>query len=227
MRPVATAVVLLAGCNQFYGLTETTSRDGAVDATNFCFGDDFEDGVIDTAKWTVIYPGTTPLPVIETGGELTMPIDAGVNFYNGVVSVPFDMTDAVLVVRMTPALLGGFTDTEANLDASALAHYLTTIGNNHMNMKGVINNNAEVNLQLPYGTDLGFVRYRHVSADMVIHFETSPEAIDWTLRRTSPVPYRVTAAQLTLLAGGFQTPPEASVARYASVQLEAATCVVR
>jgi len=214
----AVLAIALCGCNQLYGIEQTDI------VVVHCMSDDFADGTIDPAIWTILEP-TSPMQPIEQNGhvELTIPAQSA-DAYNGLISRPFDITGGSIVVKLTPGYLPGFTETTANLEASALSHYRTSIGVNTMTFSSNINNNRFTQVPVSYTAALQYLRYRHDADAMQIVFETSPDRTTWTEQHRAPEPYSPSAAQLTLVVGGFQTPPETSTASYDDVQVEADNC---
>lgn len=222
---LAAAAVLTAGCNQLYGLDGTRPAPPPDAPVIRCFSDDFEDGVIDPERWTEIGAGAMPMPS-EADGQLQFVIPMGVaQAYNGLVSVPFDLTGGTLSLQMTPAIIIGFTEIYAVLDGGGLSELSARVGVNQMVIDAVINNNKVATKMVPYSADLGHVRFRHDATTSSFHIETSPDGAMWTEQIAAMSPYRPLGAQLTLIVGGYQMPPMDSIARYDNVRHEAPGCV--
>ena len=163
--------------------------------------DDFEDGVLDTGLWSGSYGDPD-----ETGGRARIPCTTG---YAGLKSgSTYTLTDAGIVIRLHAPTPGGATT------AAASVLVLTSTGGTD---GGFIIDPAQnaIGLYLREGyadggavfltyspTDHAWLRFREDAGS--VYWDTSPDGVDWTNRRTSTSPAWAADTDLAFLIEGHR-----------------------
>lgn len=164
--------------------------------------DDFEDGVLDTSLWSASYGDPD-----ETGGRARIPCTTG---YAGLKSgSAYTLTSASITIRLHAPIPGGATT------AAASVLVLTSTGGTD---GGFIIDPAQnaIGLYLREGyadgaavfltyspADHAWLRFRE-DADDSVYWDTSPDGVDWTNRRTSTTPAWAADADLAFLIEGHR-----------------------
>lgn len=178
-------------------------------AGTYPFSDDFNDNTQDTAKWSkAAYHDTDALvTVVETGGqlEITPRSSQTGQRYNGYLSVDtFDFTNRAVQVEV-PQVTSGSAVTELLLavNATNAIGFDAELGLLYF---FVITNGVSDFTSVTYSsTDHRFWRLRHSMGDDTFRWETSPDGVVWTQRRSLARSHTITAVNLQLLAGTYES----------------------
>lgn len=164
--------------------------------------DDFGDNTVDTVLWPDSYD---PGGYTEVGGRARTTCNTA---YNGYASDNiYTLDESYLLCRVYPPADGGATSeawaqvliTSSTLGTDAVFEINAATGN--LNMAKRIGYNDAGQVTIPYnGVDHAWLRIRETAG--VLYWETSPNGITWTVRRsaTSPAWVSATNIQVQLLA---------------------------
>lgn len=175
--------------------------------------DNFSDGVTDPQWTTNIEP---PVTVAETSGTLEIRLLAYGEYGS---TCRFDARDKRVFVEVLgvpdPAPVGGEMFFELILDGA------NRVGiGERQNMIGFYRRIATVYVEtpLPFST----VQHRHWQlreASGTMFWETSPDAVTWTVQRMEPTPIDLSNVQLRLVAGTYATSAGGGEAVFDNVNL--------
>jgi hypothetical protein len=195
----------------YYALSaQATDNRGAVTTsplvavTTPTFFDDFNDNSLNTFKWTVL-SSASPAQVSEQGQQLRITLPASVATYNGVVSnATYDMRGAMAQVEVAQAVSqAGWVENSFKLETDAQNYFLINSGAGNTLFRSMVNG---VNDQLIIPFDQvahRFWRVRHTASSNQVNFETSPDAVTWTSRKTVTAGFALTGMRFSLLAGAW------------------------
>jgi hypothetical protein len=170
--------------------------------TNIGFGDRFNDGTIDTARWDVTL-GTNAVVTEQDRQARMFPgaSVAGNNYTFLATDATYDLTDGAASARVRP------------LTAANTVTYLTvTIDGNNQYIIG-LEGGASLQLRkwvagvqstttVTFNADtMRWWRIRHQASNDTIYWETSPDGQVWTVRRSNAREFAVTALKLQFTAG--------------------------
>jgi hypothetical protein len=177
--------------------------------------DDFEDGTIDGAKWTV--DGAT---VEETGGmlEITPPADTVNADVRLASSGTFDLRGCsidVEVVDVLPASTVGPTTLKAV--AAGNENWLRIgVVASAISFSRKVNGFNDYLIEIPY--DPGPHRHWRISEDAgTASFWTAPDGEQWTLQFEAPTPSFASAVKVQISAGTYTGVADPGTARFDSV----------
>jgi hypothetical protein len=170
------------------------------------FSDDFNDNLLDTAKWSVIAP-SSPAVVSETGQRLQITLPANTAAYNGISSKStYDLTGKIVQVEVAQTVSqAGWCENFIQVMLDANNYYLIDVGAGSLvfrSMVGGVNNQTVIAYDpsaFPYW------RIRHDQATNTIYFETSSNGTAWTTRKTVTPGFSLTALRFYLYAGAWGT----------------------
>jgi hypothetical protein len=180
------------------------------------FADDFNDNLMDTAKWTLGAIEATlgggaeawdqTVAVVEQNQrlEITPAVGATGNHYNGYVSLqPWDLTNAGTSVEVIQAADGN-ADTYLALCVDGQNHYKIEKEGGLINFAQIVAG-VTTESSIAYSSiDHRFWRIRHIQATNSVVFETSADEQVWTIRWSVPQSLPVNALKVEIGAGTNQ-----------------------
>lgn len=161
--------------------------------------DNFDDNIIDNTKWSQTYPDSGVLAPSETGGRARVPCGAA-DYAAYLSKNEWTLKDSYAFVRIYPPAKGTATDAYASMALnSATAPEGTTLSISCNTGTGKIRfshnvdywDNAAVSLDYN-ATTHAWVRIREASG--TLYWETSPDGLTWTSRRSIATPAWVSSA---------------------------------
>ncbi|HYP01624.1 MAG TPA: hypothetical protein VER76_15645, partial [Pyrinomonadaceae bacterium] len=186
----------------------------------FPLSDNFNDNTRDTARWGA--PTASGVTVVEQNGQLQITPPAATTGYDGYFSpMNIDLSDAratVEVVQSTGLVYGIET---AFLLADQSGNYmLFDVGGGgfllQQRVSGVVSRTL-----LPWdAAQYRFWRFRHNRAADTVNWETSPDGVTWTTKRTVPTPFPITNLQTQLYAGKYTATTTAYTAIFDNLRIE-------
>ena len=181
------------------------------------FSDDFNDNVMDTAKWYVTDPLSASL-VAERNQrlELTPATSASVTAYNGYASAPFiDMTNAQVTVEVPQYAPSFGHETYFQLANNTGNTLLFVAGGGGLILQDSATGSAGRTVITSYNTTQHrFWRFRHDQATDRILWETSSDGAVWITLRSVARPFAITSMAVQLFSGkypGVAAPAETAV----------------
>ncbi|HET6975524.1 MAG TPA: Ig-like domain-containing protein [Pyrinomonadaceae bacterium] len=170
------------------------------------FFDDFNDNSLNTTKWSLLTP-QSPAVVSEQGQLLRITLPASTMTYNGIVSnASFDIRGgAVQVEQMQAVSQAGWVEDHLVIEKDANNYLMLHTGAGSTVLRSMVNG-VNDQLIIPYDPVAHhYWRLRHELTSNSVNFETSPDAITWTTRKTSAAGFSLTAVKFKLIAGAFGT----------------------
>ena len=184
----------------------------------FGFSDNFSDNAIDPTKWTygtiqgAIYSGPSAwdatVPALERNQRLEISPRSNVSgdHYNGYLSVAtWNLTNARASIEVVQAATGGTTNTELALCVDNRNFLMVSLESGTMRFEQVINGTRSATAINYNSAQHRFWRIRHEVATDSIVFETSADALTWTVRRTVARQLPITAMTIELSSGTWQS----------------------
>ncbi|HYV00475.1 MAG TPA: RHS repeat-associated core domain-containing protein [Pyrinomonadaceae bacterium] len=170
------------------------------------FSDDFNDNLLDTAKWSVVDPNS-PAVVSETGQRLQITLPANTAGYNGISSnSTYDLTGKSVQVEVAQTVSqAGWCENFIQLVRDANNYFLIDVGAGSLVFRSMV---GGANNQTVIGYDASafpYWRIRHDQAANTINFETSTNGTAWTSRKTVTPGFSLTALRFYLYAGAWGT----------------------
>jgi hypothetical protein len=171
------------------------------------FSDNFDDNLLDSGKWSVVYPNSAAV-VSESGQRLQITLPANTAVYNGVSSnSTYDLTGKIVQVEVAQTVSqAGWCENFIQVMLDANNYYLIEVGYSgtllFRSMVGGVNDQTVVSYEpsaFPYS------RIRHDQAANTINFETSSNGTVWTTRKTVMAGFSLTALRFYLYAGAWGT----------------------
>ncbi|MEU0912126.1 chitosanase [Streptomyces althioticus] len=179
--------------------------------------DNFDDNVLSTTLWTESYPTTGATAPTEVGGRARVPCFTDYSAY--LSNAEYKLAGSHALVRVYPPEKGTGTDVYASMAIeSASAPEGTTLS--------IMVNTGTGNIRFSHNTDYwdnnavsiaynatshAWVRIREASG--TVYWETSPDGITWTSRRTMATPAWVASA--TDMSVSLSSHRNAGTANYA------------
>jgi RHS repeat-associated protein len=196
------------------GATSTSAAAVVTVTAVTALADDFNDNATDLSKWTVSLPAGGTVAEQNQRLELTPPASAA--GYSGYVSRPnLDLTGGRASVEaiQTTQLLGGI-ETYFTLTDPTTGNYLFFVtGGGGLLLQERTNGVIPPRTTLTYdAVQHRHWRIRHDEVADTVNWETSPDGVNWTTRRTSPRPFPLTNLQVHLFAGKYSAGVPASTA---------------
>jgi hypothetical protein len=182
----------------------TTSS--AVVLTTPVFFDDFNDNSLNATKWSVSAP-TSPAVVTEQDQALRITLPASTATYNGILSnATYDLRGATVQVELAQAVSqAGHVENMLKLEKDAQNYLLIDTGAGNTLFRSMVNGVSD---QLIISFDSVVHRYwriRHDQSSNSVSFETSPDAVSWTIRKTVTAGFSLSSLRFALIAGAFGT----------------------
>jgi len=183
--------------------------------------DNFDDGVIDPAKWTAAV--NTGLTITETAGDLqiTLTTAGGFNYvtYSAVTAYPLGTCTARITIveapRATPGAECAFC--LANLGATPAQLCFDISG-------GMLASYFKMGTVTDYVTATfdpvahSHLRFRQDATNVI--WETSSDGVAWTLFDARPPPIDLSQVNVELFAGTFMNVTNPGQARYDDLNIE-------
>src|ERR1041384_4068485 len=170
------------------------------------FSDDFNDNVMDQAKWYVTDPSSASL-VAERNQrlELTPATASGVTAYNGYASVPFmDMTNAQVTVEVPQYTPSYGHETIFEVANSSGNYLLFDAGGGGVVMQDSETGQGGRTVITAYNTtQYHFWRVRHNPGTDSLLWETSSDGTVWITQRSIPHSFAITSMQVQLIGGKY------------------------
>ena len=169
--------------------------------------DDFNDNSLDASKWSVVDPNS-PAAVTEQSQQLRIALPPNTAAYNGVVSVfAYDLRGATVETELAqPISQAGWCENfiEAALDANN--YFLIDAGAGSMVFRSMVNGVNDQTILSVFDPSLErYWRIRHDQISNTIYFETSPDRVVWTTRKTVTAGFSLAALRFYLYAGAWGT----------------------
>ena len=224
------AALALTACNQLLGLTPTEPEDPP-DAPSIpaCLSDSFDDGVINSGTWSLVYPENDIVVVTEQGGVLELQIPSGQeHVYNGIrARGSYDMIGGHAQIELVapPSQAGGaeavfYIETDASLSFT-FSNYAGRLMVEKQ--AGTDLDRQEVTFDM---TRHRFWRFRHAMSSSTIEAETSADGTAWSLVRSMTLDGRSPTTILAgALAGAFDlSNPQPGTAKFDNIKIVSASC---
>lgn len=169
--------------------------------------DDFNDGVIDTTKWTVVSGAWS-----EATGSLCVTMPSGGSALNSAANWSLRQSAAFLEVVSVANGAGAASGASIyrllnSADANDYVQFIIDPPSGNLVMQYVENAVVQATATVTYSsTTMRWLRFRHIND--LISFETSPDGSNWTTRLTSAEPLWVDSVKVLLFAaqsGGAAT----------------------
>ena len=191
---------------------KATDNNGAVTTsasivvTTPVFFDDFNDNSLNAAKWS-LYAPSSPATVSEIGQQLQIALPASTATYNGVVSnATYDMRGATVQVELSqPVSQAGWAENRLQIEKDAANSLMINVGAGSILFRQTVNG-AQDQAVISYDfTAHRHWRIRHDAGSNVVSFETSPDAVTWTTRKTATAGFSFTGMKFQMIAGAWGT----------------------
>jgi hypothetical protein len=200
--------------------------------------DDFDDGSIDTDKWTtgICYHDPTwhdPLVTVQETNriEITTLGDVTGYHYNGLDSIHrYDLTASTAYVEAVHCSTDLYTVTNFILYLDSYNFLFFSEEQGRLYMGYYLNNTSNYpDPPISYDPeDHRWWRFRHETDDNSIHFDTSPDGNVWTERLREDLPFGITNLGVQLSAGTYRPrPPRTIIFDNFNIFPSAATSVSR
>jgi PKD repeat protein len=185
--------------------------------TQLVFGDDFNDNLLDASKWALgtiqgaIYSGPAAwdslIPAREQNGRLEITPRTGVagDHYNGyVTSSARNMSGAAASVEVVSVSAGGATDTQLAVCVDSQNFYMIVYEGGSLHFQDAVSG-ARTSFSILYdAAQQRFWRIRHDPQGDLMVFETSPDRLAWTVRRSVPRQLPLASMKVELSAGTWR-----------------------
>jgi subtilisin family serine protease len=184
------------------------------------FRDDFNDNSVNTVKWGVSAAAGGTL--VEQNKRLEITPPASTTGYGSLYADSlWDMTDGratVELVQTTQFIYG--IETYFSLADNATGNYLLFATGGAGLVLQERTNGAVTRTIITYDpTQHRFWRLRHDKDADTVNWETSPDGVNWTTRRTAARTFSVTGLQVQLIAGKYTATTPTSTAIFDNVRL--------
>ena len=182
----------------------TTSAPIAI--TTPVFFDDFNDNSLNAVKWSLFAP-SSPAVVSEQGQQLQIALPGSTATYNGVNSnATYDMRGATVQVELSqPVSQAGWAENRLQLEKDAQNSLMINVGAGSILFRSTVNG-AQDQAVIPYDfTAHRHWRIRHDIGSNSVSFETSPDAVTWTTRKTATAGFSLAAMRFQMIAGAWGT----------------------
>jgi hypothetical protein len=208
---------------------KTTDKDGGsatasktITVTNVEPSDDFNDNSIDTSRWTV---GTGEGMVVAEQNqrlEIAPPTNGGTGYPGLYARTNINLTNrraTVEVVQLTGLAYGVETGFFL-IDSATGNHLLFDVGGGGFLLQHKVNGVVSRNI-IPFdAAQHRFWRFRHDAAADTVNWETSPDGLAWTVRRSVARPFPVTQLQGQLFAGKYTATTPSVTAAFDNYRVE-------
>jgi hypothetical protein len=200
-----------------------TSHAGSGQAAGFT--DDFNDNARDTTKWSI---GTLHdsnfnpvVQVVEQTQQLKITTPAGAVGYSGYVTASaWDFTNARTSVEVVQTVAAG-NDTVFALGLDSGNRYRFVVEDGVLYFQYKVGGGASSSTSVPYSAaQHHFWRFCHQPATDQIVFETSPDGLTWTPRRTVARQFANTAVKIEIDSGSFVASGSTTTAVFDNFKLE-------
>ncbi len=186
------------------------------------FADDFNDNSRDASKWFITGPGSG-VSVLEQNQRLEITPPATTTGYSGYCSnAAYNLTDAaasVEVVQATAQVYGIETYFYVS-DPNTGNYLLFDAGGPNLLFQDYTNGVAS-RVAIPYSASQHrYWRIRHDAQTDTVTWETSADAVTWTVQRRIARPFPVTGLNVLLVAGKYTATTPASTAVFDNLRLE-------
>lgn len=161
--------------------------------------DDFNDGVIDTAKWTVVSGTWT-----EPSGSLCVLMPSGGSALNSADVWSLRQSSAFLEIVSIANGAGAASGATIyrlinSADSNDYVQFIIDPPSGNLFMQYVENAVVQSSATITYNaTTMRWLRFRHIND--LVYFETSPDGTTWTPRLTSAEPAWVDSVRVLLFA---------------------------
>jgi RHS repeat-associated protein len=182
------------------------SADVGVGSVAPAFADDFNDNLLDSASWSVYYPGLAP-NVTEQSQQLQIALTANTAAYNGVYSnSTYNLTNKMVQVESVQAVSqAGWCENFLELELDQNNYFMIQVGAGSMLFRARVNG-VNDQTSIPYdGVANRFWRVRHDQSANLINFETSADGNVWLTRKTVTPGFSLTSLKFYLMAGAYGT----------------------
>jgi hypothetical protein len=152
------------------------------------FGDDFNDNSLDAGKWTRI-GAVTGFTVTETGGQSVQTNSGAGSGADGLVSVnAWDLTNRKVRIKGVSFPGSSATHSIYFIVIDGSGRYFGFVISNFLGVTNLTfehNNGSNNDTSIPYdAVNHLWIRLRHDSGADTMYWETSPDNVTWTARRT-------------------------------------------
>jgi hypothetical protein len=174
--------------------------------------DDFSAGTIDSAKWTA------DSGVTQSGGTLNILTSTA---FPSLISVnTYTLTDSALFAEVQATGTGATTSTVLAFRdaANANAYRIERYGDGNLYLVEVVATVYDGTSVAYDATAHRWWRIRHNTSAGLVYWETSPDGLNWTVRR-SKVPASVLTGQQVRLMAGFTGAESASTAVFDNLNI--------
>ncbi|HJR07116.1 MAG TPA: S8 family peptidase [Pyrinomonadaceae bacterium] len=186
----------------------------------FPLSDNFNDNTRDAKRWNTA--GAAGMNIVEQNGQLQITPPASTTGYDGYFSpMNIDLSDARATVEVVQStgLVYGIETTFTLADQNGNYMLFDVGGGGFLCQQSV--NGVMTRTLLGYdAAQFRFWRFRHNRAADTINWETSPDGITWTTRRTEPRSFPITNLQTQLYAGKYTATTTAYTAIFDNLRIE-------
>jgi hypothetical protein len=177
-----------------------------VPVTTPTFYDDFNDNSLNLTKWH-IGEAASPAVVSEQDQQLRITLPANTATYNGIGSnALYDMRGGTAQVELVQAVSqAGWAENFFILQLDTQNYLAIITGGGNIIFRSTVNAANDQSVIAYNSTAHRYWRIRHNISTNQVSFETSPDAITWTTRKTATAGFAVTAMRFVLVAGAWGT----------------------
>jgi hypothetical protein len=200
------ALVVVAGCDQLWGLTPFPDAKTDARPAPRCLGDTFE-GTFDPDAWIVAAPSSLVALAVDAH-HLVFTLAPSFAAYNALVSYgSYDLTGATLSVELVSPPTGW--GAEAILTAQIDQGNGFTIAFSSDNLVAeYFLSGGVMKRVVPFAAEHHYWRIRHDAVANTVQFETSPDQVTWSaIAAGAPITpgYDITQLKIALAGGTFNS----------------------
>ncbi len=182
----------------------TTSSPVVISAA--AFFDDFNDNSLNSTNWQVMTPSSAVV-VSEQGQQLRITVPASAAGYNGVTSKSsYDIRGGSVQVQLVqPVSQAGWVENYLQVLLDSQNYLLINVGAGGTLLRSMVNG-ANDQVIIPFdGVAHRYWQIRHAQSTNAVSFETSPDGVTWTTRKTATAGFSLAAVKFQLVAGAYGT----------------------